>query len=45
MISSQFFQSRFAMRMAIGEPRVKPARTPDWNSTVSCSMRMRRPRP
>ena len=33
MISGQFFQSRFGMTIAIGEPMVSPARTPDRNST------------
>ena len=31
--------------IAIGEPSVSPARTPDRNSTVSFSICMRRPRP
>ena len=29
--SSQFFQSRFTISMAIGEPMVLPCRTPDEN--------------
>ena len=32
MISCQFFQSRLWISIAIGEPRVSPARTPERNS-------------
>ena len=32
MISCQFFQSRLWISIAIGEPSVSPARTPDRNS-------------
>ena len=45
MISCQFFQSRLWMSIAIGEPSVSPARTPERNSTASFSICMRRPRP
>ena len=45
MISCQFFQSRLWISIAIGEPSVSPARTPERNSTVSFSICMRRPRP
>ena len=45
MISCQFSQSRLRMSMAIGEPIVSPARTPERNSTSSRSICMRRPRP
>ena len=45
MISSQFFQSRLRISIAIGAPIVSPARTPERNSTASFSICIRRPRP
>ena len=48
MISCQFFQSRLRMSIAIGEPSVSPARTPERNSTrvasrSACGARGRSP--
>ena len=45
MISCQFFQSRLWISIAIGEPSVSPARTPERSSAWSDSIFMRLPRP
>ena len=44
-MASQFAQSRFLTSIAIGDPIDSPARTPPRNSTRSCSITIRRPRP